>query len=210
MVLLTYPTGKTDYCRMREHKIVKLWVNSYSERKILKLSSPTFPSWNWNIEDSIELWISRGWKSARKKLAQLSDKPWRSLMPLVGSLGCVEELECSSHPFNYHFSSLSVIPTHHDFIVLLWIVYICLYTPEWASYIRIYWWAPNYHQFTVGEQGKPHIRWMVIGAVWFQEPENLINGSPCSYDKELIPKHSGTCVIWPKVILPAPTLVAPL
>lgn len=39
------------------------------------------------------------------------------LMLLEGSLRCVGELECSSHSFNYYFSSLSVVPIHHDFLV---------------------------------------------------------------------------------------------
>ena len=43
-----------------------------------------------------------------------------------------------------------------------WVTF-TFYTPEWASYIRIYWWATSYHQFTAGEQGRCHITWMVIG-----------------------------------------------
>lgn len=62
--------------------------------------------------------MSRSWKSARNKVAPLPDRPRRHLMPLMGNLVDTGALETSSHSFNYHFSSLSVVPTHHDFIVL--------------------------------------------------------------------------------------------
>lgn len=46
-VFLVYPKGKTDNTlKQREHKILKIRVNSHSlEKKKLKLSSPSFPSW---------------------------------------------------------------------------------------------------------------------------------------------------------------------